>query len=519
MLHHSKLAIRATIESHASAPGIRVSVRIIMVVRTGSCGINFLWLMAIGGLLATMAAPSLGFARGDDDTNQLLRKLDQGPLSAQETRTVVEEYRKMSPAQKDALKTRLRGRYHESIRNNSEDARQYRDLHRRLVSIASKGTPLKSVGFSVQQPAGPNTKYSRYDGDQDDLAEVSRKILETGTNTLKIALHKRHLPDPRTGRGLTLTQLAKRPYYREVLDLPFRYMLFWAHKAPGRWRDGLTGSQKQKVYYEMYDFASYLLKRYSGSGKTFLIGNWEGDWLLLGSGNSDATPDERRVQAMIDWFNIRQKAVEAARQNTPHEDVQVYHYVEFNRVSDALKKQKERVVNAVLPYTRVDYVSYSSYDTTNLKPWRNAARNKKKPYTARALRQSLYPALAYIRKHLPPKDIPGNRIIIGEFGYHLKAVKRHFENPREAQARLAATVASTAMQWGTPMVLWWQYHDNEKDGRRFGMVGPDGPRPIHELLSRYNDMAADSSRNSSDAPLEPRGRQAIANWLKSFGIK
>ena len=65
---------------------------------------------------------------------------------------------------------------------------------------------------------------------------------------------------------------------------------------------------------------------------------------------------------MIAWVNNRQKAVDDAKRDTLHREVQVYYYVEVNRVVDAMQG-KTRLTNDVLPKTDVDFVSYSSYDS------------------------------------------------------------------------------------------------------------------------------------------------------------
>jgi hypothetical protein len=87
---------------------------------------------------------------------------------------------------------------------------------------------------------------------------------------------------------------------------------------------------------ELYDLTKHLLTSYNGTGKSFYLGNWEGDWLLTRMDLSYA-PTAEEVQSMIDWANTRQKAVDDARRDTPHANVQVYYYVEVNRVRDAME--------------------------------------------------------------------------------------------------------------------------------------------------------------------------------------
>ena len=66
---------------------------------------------------------------------------------------------------------------------------------------------------------------------------------------------------------------------------------------------------------------------------------------------------------MTDWLNTRQKAVDDAKRQTPHQGVQVWHYSEVNHVTNISMAGRPSVTNNVLPKTNVDYVSYSTYDS------------------------------------------------------------------------------------------------------------------------------------------------------------
>jgi hypothetical protein len=91
---------------------------------------------------------------------------------------------------------------------------------------------------------------------------------------------------------------------------------------------------------------------------TFFLGHWEGDWYLLPDRNPDNNPTQKSIDGMIDWLNIRQKAVDDARADAMKENPsiksKVYHYTEVNRVRDAMINNKPRLVNEVLPHVDVD---------------------------------------------------------------------------------------------------------------------------------------------------------------------
>jgi hypothetical protein len=110
-----------------------------------------------------------------------------------------------------------------------------------------------------------------------------------------------------------------------------------------------------------------------------------------------------------------------------------------NRVVDAMNGLK-RVVNKVLPFTNVDYVSYSSYD-------------------AQSLSQTEYNnVMNYIEANLPSRPlIKGKRVFIGEMGrasYDLSSSKAQHESVNRENIR-------KGLSWGAPFVLYWEFYNNE----------------------------------------------------------
>src|SRR5205807_1448409 len=81
---------------------------------------------------------------------------------------------------------------------------------------------------------------------------------------------------------------------------------------------------------ELYDLCCYLLRAGSATGKTFYLGHWEGDWELRGRAGSTKDPSADAISRKILWLNARQKAVDDAKRNTPHEGVDVFCYAEVN---------------------------------------------------------------------------------------------------------------------------------------------------------------------------------------------
>ncbi len=307
-----------------------------------------------------------------------------------------------------------------------------------------------NAAFAGIPPLAPIERYNFVAGTQSTgagyqftsepvLVETARAMLAMGSNIAKFSLEGK-------SPYKSLAERAKRDRdVQTVFHLPFAHYFLWVAPLSAPYGDGTPFDpvrlEAQKR--EMYDLTCYLLKTFSGSGKTFYLGNWEGDWLLTGM-NPDKVPDERTVNNMIAWGKTRQQAVDDARRDTPHRDVAVYHYIEVNRVRDA-KDGKVRVTNKVLPETNPDFVSYSAYDARG-------------PQI-----EKIFPELLdYIQAQLKPKPgLPEKRVFIGEYG--LPATRKDSGGP-PAQEMMVRSVLLAALRWECPFVLYWQMYDNEKVG-------------------------------------------------------
>jgi hypothetical protein len=283
------------------------------------------------------------------------------------------------------------------------------------------------------------------------LVETAEAIAELGCTVLKFELAPNYTRRPGYTAAAappihSLADLARHePAHRHVLDMPFAHFVIWAHTFHGgehRWHQGFSKVDQEAEYRELYDLTAHLLRTYSDSDKTFYLGHWEGDGFLRGNvaAENDANVTPSAVQGMADWLNTRQRAVDEAKRDTPHSRVAVWHYTEVNHVKLAMLG-RPALVNTVLPKTTVDLVSYSCYDT---------AFN---PALLKA-------ALAYIESKLPPKPgLTGRRVFIGEYGF--PAVNH---TPAE-QDLLSRAVIQAGLEWGCPLVLYWEMYNNEVDDR------------------------------------------------------
>ncbi len=313
--------------------------------------------------------------------------------------------------------------------------------------------------------------------DQDFLNEGADKLLELGTRVIKLWF----TPNPAGSYPFnsewpeikSLVDLAKTPYFREVFAKPFTTYILEAF-APGQgWHyfaGGMTPEQVAKERDDIYDLAKYLLTEYKGTGKTFILQNWEGDWVLTNP-KFTKEPDPVTVQGMIDWLNARQDGVERARQEVGTKGVMVLHAAEVNLVARAMEG-KVTVTNDVLPKTHCDLYSYSAWDTL---------RN---PEKFRA-------ALDYLAEKAPDSKLFGGRnVYVGEFG----APENNVGGP-EKQLEIIKSATEVALDWGARYVVYWELYCNEKAGeyegrpknsdcRGFWLIRPDGTKsPVWDYFA------------------------------------
>lgn len=270
------------------------------------------------------------------------------------------------------------------------------------------------------------------------LVETAKLIAAMGSNILKTDLSFSE------GYEYSHELLEREPSYKAVMEMNFKYYFFWVYsKAKTAWIDGFSEEESQKEYDNMYKLTDYLLHTYAETSREFYLGHWEGDWHLTDQKGDLATVAPERIQGMIDWYNIRQKAIDDARAANANSQAKVFQYCELNRVFDALDKGYDRIINKVLPYINVDYVSYSSYDAIASTDYST-------------LKAKLHQALNAIESRMKPKaDIEGKRVFIGEYGFD------NLSNGESTQNLRSRMVMKAALEWGCPFILYWEMYNNE----------------------------------------------------------
>jgi hypothetical protein len=359
-----------------------------------------------------------------------------------------------------------------------------------------------AIGGAGAQTAGPVERFDYVLGTQTfgpayrftaaaPLVETARVIGALGSNAVKFQLKSS------IGSGQTMADIARNdPAIRTVLDMPFVYTLMWAYPAKTKARLFDPGTLDIK-YNEVYDLTRYLRETYGGRGKVFLLGNWEMDNHLTESRKKEPSPE--LLTNITAWVDRRQQAVDDAKRDTAASDVEVYYYLEVNLVWDAIAG-RPRAANIVLPASRVDYVSYSAYDSLLPDP-----------------EQKLPQALDYLQSKLQPKDgLSAKRVFIGEYGFPAD----HF-SPQKQDA-LSRRVMRTGLAWGCPFVLYWEVYNNAvKDGRQrgFWLIDDKGhEQPVYftlqQFFGRARSWVSDFLSERQRLPTSTEFGQIAAQWLE-----
>jgi hypothetical protein len=217
----------------------------------------------------------------------------------------------------------------------------------------------------------------------DMLTEMRAAMESSGMNQFKFKLSNNACESYRmncSGKdaGFALRDLARESEVANTFnDTRFDWYHIWTYtfNLPKPLQDDMTQDVSAAEYQETYDFVVHLLKTYADTGKTFFIGNWEGDWELMWASGCkteagfDMTchPTDEVVARYVTWSSIRQTAIDDAKAAVGASDVQVFHYIEFNLAEENFEEDNTRhtILNSVVPEVNPDYLSYSAYLSTD----------------------------------------------------------------------------------------------------------------------------------------------------------
>lgn len=378
-------------------------------------------------------------------------------------------------------------------------------LSRALRACALAGAILaaqEASAESVRNVLGSTHAAGKYSfTGEDHLNEGANQLLDLGTRVIKVWL-------PYDGKNFypfnaswgspskELVETLQHPYYQALFDKPFKVYFLEVVPHLDVWVvDGMEPEEIQAEREQLYRIAKHLLTTYAGSGKTFVLQNWEGDHMLRAGLSEADTPDPERVEALIAFFNARQEGVDQARNEVGQKGVEVYHAVEVNHLGRAMKGQVT-ATNNVVPFTRADLYSYSTWDI---------GFDKKK----------LVKALDYLAAKAPNSRAFGAKnIYLGEFGVAKDHLKRG-----QTQRGVIKGLTEAALGWGVRWALYWQLYCNEparnyrgrpknRDMRGFWLIKPDGTKaPMWQDFRNFLSASVEqvALRSTTGQYLAPEG--------------
>ncbi len=349
-------------------------------------------------------------------------------------------------------------------------------------------TPLALAGLSVASGTAASAANARqvlgvvdwgqyYQTTADPkLIEGAKLIQAIGARNIFIAMSSNlagNYPGEDFGPGpiLSLKDLAQTPDYGHMFNMPFNTYVIVAY-AFSDW-DTLGAQNLAAERQEIADLTAHLLKTYNGTGKRFILKNWEGDWAMSEYANHGANdpsyiPTPALLQKMKDWLNARHAGVvqgrAAAAQAGPISNVEVHDAAEFVFVRHA-QQSLPCFLTAVVPNVQSDYVSYSSYESL--------------ASPTVSLAQGIASDLAFI-KTLTPLNGHQRPLIVSEFGFK--------ESDWGADTGNRTRIAAQAfIDNGVLLAMYWSVEDATSQ-TTMALVRPNGSHSpqwtaLHAMLS------------------------------------
>jgi hypothetical protein len=293
------------------------------------------------------------------------------------------------------------------------------------------------------------------------LVEGAEKMHQLGMGVAKFWLHEDDLPGYRYNSewGIPLdgpmVDVLKHAYFREALALPFSTIFLEVFPLTGSKTTFFdTDSDYANEEEQFHAVASHLLETYAGRDVTFVLQNWEGDWVFRHNDRStwEQTPAdvvERRAVLFARFLAARQRGVERACRGHPSAKCRVLHCAEVNRVIDATKGIPT-VMTHVLPRVAVDLVSWSCYDGLDspVKLWQG---------------------IEMLRHYmLPSPALGGKQVFIGEIGEPENIPNKNKAGVVDLWDRAMAVCFALDIPW----IVHWELFCNEPN---------DGTKPDRRL--------------------------------------
>ena len=276
----------------------------------------------------------------------------------------------------------------------------------------------------------------------------------------------------------SLAELVQADEIEDVFNMDFTTIVLVTYEMQRMQWDSdtaVSSSELARVEKEFYDLTKELITSYNGTGKSFILQNWEGDNELkeaLEKIENDSAEEQTVINNYIAYNNARQAGISSAREELfatgNYAAVDVYGALEVNYISYAGATEK-KLVDYVVPHSDADLFSFSDWSTSNS-----------------ALAEDLDYYLAQINKN---EDRQGenaatmSNIYLGEYGR--KEYYNAGKPSEEEQFNYAIETAKIAVNKGVRCVCYWTLMCNERsevstarpsneDMEGFWLIKPDG---------------------------------------------
>ena len=403
------------------------------------------------------------------------------------------------------------------------------------ATLESNHTDLVMGFQAIYGPNWRNYSFTNADALTEQVALASDTM---GNNQIKLTLAfdktcPGYLLGPDCDRASSLKELTQVPAVAAALAKPnVRWYQLWLYSYSNHdsfLKRNWTNATLQAEYDEVYDWALHVMAEYANTGKVFMAGNWEGDWMLLGASgcgkpgggyNKSCDPTPEVIERMVQWAQVRQRAIEDARAahkaaggSGGPDDVSVLYYVEMNLGPEAVGG-KPGVTNDVVGRVNPDLVSYSSYSSTNAYATTT---------NVTAVDLVFHSVLDYVSSKLPPPRNPSllqglglsRRVFVGEYGAPSKTKAGPITDFEVV--RFVSRVMSAAARWGVPWVLYWELYSNDS-------TFPIVPRNesfiktgLYQLMVRYYERArAYAETYANDHEGKRPDTETMTAWVAEY---
>lgn len=277
-----------------------------------------------------------------------------------------------------------------------------------------------------------------------------------------------------------IAELVADPVYNTVFSMPQLstfYISTWTFfdGADNYYEYNVSAAKLEQEYTELKNATTYLLNTYSN--KRFIWQNWEGDWQLLNTFNTDADIPSSRIGRYSAYLRARVEGVRDGMRAVSGSSSMAAYAVEVNR---ALDDWSDRVHKAVLPSVQPPVVSMSIYEAIN--GWQAGLSQA----DAEASIAWLMPKLVErVRRYAPNATFQ-----VGEYGFPEN--RSDFVPSGLNAGLLVQKVVDTAQALGFTDCVFWNYWDNEQQSpgvpvgfyirKPDGSLSSQGDRYVNHIL-------------------------------------